>query len=466
MSRTHASIPRGERKLTRSPINEGRFGKMFRRLDPLAPLDPGVLANLAESMREAAEVQPPGGWSSGGATPAGGDNVAIPSAYTYLGQFVDHDITFDTQSQVDRLNDPDALVSFRSPRFDLDSVYGSGPADEPFQYAADGMHLLLEPNVRGEMDLPRTSVGIALIGDPRNDENVIVSQLQVVFIRLHNKFLDMVLGEGQLTGDAAFSEAQRRTRWHYQWVVARDFVRLIVGDDTYSKLWQVDADGLPDIRRRFYKPKTAPYIPVEFSGAAYRFGHSQVRELYDLSAQVPGRPIFVPGDQVGELDDLRGRRPLPAGWTIDWKLFLEIDGSSPQPSRLIDGKLSPGLFDLPGPAGGLAAANLRRGEALGLPSGQDVARFLGAQPVPMAPFGAPEPTPLWFYLLAEAASGPGGGVHLGPVGGRIVGEVLLGLLDADKQSWINVEPGWEPQPPVATAPGELDLAALVKFATT
>lgn len=136
MARTHADAPRGARNVTRSPLHEGRFGKMFRRLEPLVAPAPEAVAALAEVMREAPEMQPAGGWNSGGGqTP--GDNDAIAAGYTYFGQFVDHDVTFDTQSQLDRTNDPDALVNFRSPRFDLDSVYGSGPADEPFQYEPD-----------------------------------------------------------------------------------------------------------------------------------------------------------------------------------------------------------------------------------------------------------------------------------------------------------------------------------------
>jgi hypothetical protein len=460
--RLHGSLARGERPVTRSPLDQGRFGRMFRRLPPAPELPDGQLADLAETMREAEDAQPGGGWSAGGRT--AGDNPSVPAAFTYLGQFLDHDITFDPVSTLDRLNDPDALIDFRSPRLDLDSVYGSGPADEPFQYEADGLRLIIESNVEGEPDLPRSTRGVALIGDPRNDENTIVNQLQVVFCRLHNRFVEQVAAEG-LEADGIFAEAQRRTRWHYQWVVVHDFLPRIVGPETLAQVLRVDDEGLPDIRRRFYKPKTNAYMPVEFSAAAYRYGHSQVRAAYDLNGVVTGRPIFLPREDVGPLDDLRGFRPIPRQWTVEWPRFVEIGGSSPQLSRLIDTKLTPGLFVLPGGGGSLPFRNLKRGQALGLPSGQDVARFLCQAPLTGAELGgAPEPTPLWFYLLKEAEV-RSGGEHLGPAGGRIVAEVLLGLLELDKQSYVNVEPGWRPAPPVAPSVGQLSLGDLVAFAT-
>ena len=152
-------------------------------------------------------------------------------------------------------------------------------------------------------------------------------------------------------------------------------------------------------------------------------------------------PIFIPGEKVGELEDLRGFRPLPSFWTVDWSFFL--DGApgkakKPQHSRRIDARLARGLFDLPGfpqKESSLAFRNLKRGEALGLPSGQDVAQLVGAKPLSGKKLGAPEPTPLWFYVLKE--SGLNGGQRLGPVGGEIVAEVLLGLLKEDNHSFVN-----------------------------
>lgn len=177
MRRSHGSEPRGLDSVPRAPSYEGRFGRMFRRLPTFTQTDEFLTA-LAEGMR-----QPDGEVS---------DNPGIPAIYTYFGQFIDHDITFDPSSSLQRMNDPEGLINFRTPRFDLDSVYGSGPADEPFQYdeATGGLKLLTgkgrdvasnQPTT--EDDLPRNEQGRALIGDPRNDENVIVSQLQLAFIK-------------------------------------------------------------------------------------------------------------------------------------------------------------------------------------------------------------------------------------------------------------------------------------------
>jgi hypothetical protein len=192
---THGGItPRGLDAVPKSPLFEGRFGRMFRALP--APLhDREALIALGNAMPE----------ETNAGTAA--DNPAIPSAYTYFGQFVDHDITFDPVSQLQRLNDPDALVDFRTPRFDLDSVYGAGPTASPFLYESRdatfrGVKLLVGRNPRSDplqggdpldpQDLPRNEQGRALIGDPRNDENIVVSQLQLAFLKLHDRAVDRV----------------------------------------------------------------------------------------------------------------------------------------------------------------------------------------------------------------------------------------------------------------------------------
>jgi hypothetical protein len=457
----HGELPvRGSKRVPRSPISEGRFGRMFRRLRPMAPLSNDELLALSEQMREPST---PSGWNG---TLENLDNPDIPAGYTYLGQFIDHDITFDPTSTLQRQNDPDALVDFRSPRFDLDSIYGSGPIDEPFQYrrGTNGMRMLLGQNANGDPDLPRNVEGTALIGDPRNDENTIVSQLQLLFLGLHDKFAAEVEADTAVPDEERFFEVQRRVRWHYQWVVAHDYVRRVVGDDTFNDIW-VLKDGRVDVIRRHYKPKTMPYMPVEFSAAAFRFGHSQVRGIYNLSRNVTDRPIFVPGPLQNDFQDLRGFRPLPQQWTVEWPLFFSIDGSTPQPSRLVDAKLATGLFDLPDGGGSLALRNLKRSQVLGLPSGQDVANAVKADVLDTADLGgAPEPTPLWFYILKESEV-TAGGRHLGPVGGRIVGEVLLGLVELDPRSWFSQEPAWTPTITVADTAKGLQMADLVKFAT-
>jgi Animal haem peroxidase len=446
--------PRGIKRVARSSLNEGRFGRLFRQLRPAPDLSDKQLKDLAESMRE-------------GKDGAKLDNPKIPSAYTYFGQFVDHDITFDPVSSLQRQNDPDALTDFRSPRFDLDSVYGSGPADEPFLYhQPQRLKLVIDKqNIKGEPDLQRNAEGVALIGDPRNDENIIVSQLQLAFLRFHNKVADRVAKDKSVPDERKFEEAQKLVRWHYQWVVLEDFLPRIAGAGPVKERVERNG-GVVKIHPRWLEPQNNPFMPVEFSVAAYRYGHSQVRPRYDLNQVVTDRPIFIPGEKVGELDDLRGFRPLPGAWTIDWSFFLDVPGAAkkPQLSRKIDARLSGGLFDLPGfpqAESSLAFRNLKRGQALGLPSGQAVAKRIGLKPLSGKKLGAPEPTPLWFYILKE--SGLGGGQHLGPVGGNIVADVLLGLLKEDKHSFVNAQPGWKPT--LGPKAGKFTLADLVKFAT-
>src|SRR6266581_5504399 len=218
---------RGLERVQASRQFAGRFGRMFRTLEP-ADFDKKDLQCLAAAMVAEREDPP---------TPEGQDdpeeNSAISAGYTYLGQFIDHDLTFDPTSSLQRDNDPDALVDFRTPRFDLDCLYGRGPDDQPYLYEADGVRMLLgrpltgnphDPNTR---DLPRNSPAPgnprrALIGDPRNDENVIVSQLHATFLRFHNRIADLLHG-----ADADFHTVQRLVRWHYQWVVLHDFLPTI-----------------------------------------------------------------------------------------------------------------------------------------------------------------------------------------------------------------------------------------------
>lgn len=221
------------------------------------------------------------------------------------------------------------------------------------------------------------------------------------------------------------------------------------------------------MHRRYYRPKTIPYMPIEFSAAAFRFGHSQIRGIYNLNATARDRPIFVPGPLQNETQDLRGFRPLPGQWTIDWGQFFPLDGSAPQLSRLIDSKLVPALFSLPDDGGSLAFRNLKRGQVLGLPSGQSVAKALKAEPVLSGEeLQAPDPTPLWFYILKEAEL-LAGGRHLGPVGGRIVAEVILGLLELDTRSWLSIDPTWTPTTiPDADGDGVITMPDLITFGMT
>lgn len=518
---SHGEAPRGLDGTPTSRVFVGRFGRMFRNL-PTYETSDAALVELGRVMIqpvEDGELDKPLG------EPDDDENISqladgelrLPAGYTYFGQFVDHDITFDPVSSLTRQNDPDALVDFRSPSFDLDSLYGRGPSDQPYIYEPDGVHLSLGRDVSQTAtikgpDLLRVASGRAIIGDPRNDENLIVSQLQVAMIRFHNVVLDRV-GQEQPGWSKAdvFKRAQQVVRWHYQWVVVHDFLPRLVGDDVVDEI--LEAQGYktspgqtghstkPDLR--FYKWQETPYMPVEFSVAAYRYGHSVIRPSYLINdvavadPPVPGAhriPLFA---QAGEeRQSLNGFRVLPDDWGVQWKYFLPgiHDGSGalaglPQPSYRLDAQLSHPLGALPtstaGPeilvagfepeiAQSLAVRNLLRGKRLGLPSGQDVARAMGLQPltdeqlftgIDLSSETAGQlagRAPLWYYILKEADV-LANGAQLGPVGGRIVAEVLIGLLGGDPLSYLKVDATWKPFLPAVTD-GKFTLSDLINIA--
>ncbi len=466
MARSHRmTATRGVDAVPRSPSYEGRFGRMFRRLPTFRQSD-AFLNDLADGMRE---------------DPAAArDNPAIPAGYTYFGQFVDHDITFDPATSAERQNDPDGFVNFRTPRFDLDSVYGRGPDDDPFLYDDDQPPRMLlgkgfdetAGSATTEDDLPRNSQHRALIGDPRNDENIIVSQLHLAFVKLHNRFVDEVQDEASL-GDPrdVFKEAQRRARWHYQWVLVTDFLPRICGQDNVEAIWRTTDGEAPEIVTRFFRPKRGAFMPLEFSVAAYRFGHSQVRPTYRINSVVPELPIFSQSEEPQPLEDFHGFRALPRQWTIDWSFFFDLTGSgtAKQFSRRIDTQLAPGLFKLPQepPAlESLALRNLKKSRELSLPSGRRVATAMRVgedQVLRAEELGFREPAPLWYYILREADLRRDG-TSLGPVGGRIVAEVLLGILAADPLSFYGVQPDWQPTIPDVDGDGRITMADLLHFA--
>ena len=381
---------------------EGRFGLMFKKLRGYAPPDE-ALVDLARAMTEPA--QPAAGDP--------GDNPRVPAGFTFLGQFVDHDMTFDQTPLGTQQLDPHGLTNFDTPRFDLASVYGRGPQASPDLYDATSPGRLRLVQPQGIDDLPRRADGSAYIGDPRNDENLIVCQLHIAFIKFHNRLVD----EGH-----DFADAQRLTQWHFQWLLVHDYLEHVVGKATVERFLD-EQQGRIKCRREHYKPKNPhrPMMPIEYSVAAFRFGHSMVRGGYLMNIPASGPPNGGPTFTNPPSDhDLHGSRPIPAHFKIDWQHFFALPGSHRVPANLarrIDTKLSPPLHDLPASVvppdlqpliNDLAERNLLRGKRVGLPAGQDVARRDGHHPA-----REPRPRP-----DRSAVEGQGAAVVLRPGRGR------------------------------------------------
>jgi hypothetical protein len=482
----------GGRHPTRESLNKrldghddpGMFGRMFPDLEPLDVPD-GKLQALAAAMLDPDPQD------------ATLDNPQIPGGFTYLGQFVDHDITLDLSSLSDKKRDPLGLRNFRTPALDLDNVYGLGPDGSPHLYERDandpsliGPKLLIGKNINvgfggvtGDFrnDLPRSPQGLALIGDPRNDENLLVAQTHLAFLKFHNAICDHLLANGT-PGEELFGAARRLATWHYQYMVLHDFVERLCGEGTVAKILH---DG-----RKFYRFKAMPYMPVEFSVAAYRLGHSMVRQTYSHNR------IFDPtefnflfgftglsGQIVGDLAPDNPTAPLPvstlpSNWIIDWRRFYELDRPADiafNPSRRLDPLLVAELHQLPNGGGDLAFRNLKRGVSLGLPSGQAVAEAMGiAEALTPAEIatgpdgtvakdnGLHEATPLWYYILKEAQV-KHNGERLGPVGATIVSEVFVGLVHGDHNSYLwQAGKDWKPSLPSENQ-GEFTMADLLRF---
>ena len=437
----------------------------------------------------------------------------IPAVYTYFGQFVDHDITLEAQTtsvgtSVSKLVAPtmapqdlaeirNQLRNVRSATLDLDNLYNAPAPPDPRNGAKmligrvsdTGSNELPSKKPRGkgrDNDLPRRGRSNdplrdreALIGDPRNDENTIVAQLHLAFLKAHNALVD----EGRTR-----TQARRVLRQHYQHIVVHDYLKRIVDPAIVDK---IITEG-----NRWFNALGEPFfMPLEFSVAAFRFGHTMVRGAYDfnLNFNFSGKPGTFPADlgllftfsalsgQLGDFDT------LPHNWIIEWESILDDAPGPGGKARRFDTALASiggaGLFALssetgdpltPPDAGRLAVRNLLRGYRLLMPTGQAVAKHMKLPVLTEAQLRATavsrdqreklEPflrrTPLWYYILAEAKHH--GGNRLGPVGGTIVAEVLVGLVRRSEDSILS-QPSWKPSLPSAR-PGRFELADLLRFA--
>jgi len=482
----------------------GGFGRMFSDLTsaehrlPDGPETIAALRLLGEGM----------------ASDPSNKEGTLPALFTYLGQFIDHDITkmeFSDNisgplgqdiielSNFSPLTDDQIeaeIINGRTPSLDLDSVYGglAGREDDgvkmvlgevtPVTFgpitSSDPNHdlprapMITSPSNIGEMESDRR----ALIGDPRNDENLLVAQLHLAILRSHNALADREGG--------SFEDISTQVRRRYQWVVLNEFLPAICGTDLMD---EIKANG-----PRFFKPNSQDeiFMPVEFSGAAYRFGHSMVRQEYDYNAtfnpsavQATFNFFFTFTALSGDLSPGNGPSTesptLPNNWIIEWHRFLaEEEGLEKNPARRIDTDIAPELgllrnfqgMPIQSLMGKLATRNLLRGYLLGLPTGQAIAEKLGIDPLDEAIIiqavsadarasfidaGFHKKTPLWFYILAEAGdpNGPDGN-SLGPVGGTIVGETIVSIIKHSKDSVIETPPSSDD-----IASGEFSLSGLI-----
>jgi hypothetical protein len=415
-----------------APIYGGRYARMFTDLPPLE-VDEALLHAIGSA----------GGACDGSeAEGSGADDARVAAGWPFVGQFVAHDITAD-RSPLRSHADADRLRNFRTPRLNLECLYGGGPVGSPYLFRRDDpAAFLLGP---GGNDVPRNQEGLALIGDPRNDVHIFVNQLHVAFLHAHNLIVQRLREDGVAEPDV-FDEARRAAMWHYQWILLHDYLPSLIGDELTEELVSEGSS--------FYALTGEPYIPFEFADAAFRYGHSQIRHRYRVNEHSGEVPMFP---------DLMGFGRVPPERAVDWWLLFDLPGRPPaQRSKRMDGRLPASLINLPAQITGdvddeayhsLAARDLQRGQAIGLPSGEAVARRVGVAPldadaIGLASHGWRHETPLWFYILREADA-VGDGDRLGPVGGRIVGEVLVEILRADPEAFLSVDPRWRPTLPAA-----------------
>ena len=439
-------------------LREDRFGRLFPELNP-AYTRPDILETIG---------------ARGGPMDAGGGNDLtddVELGQIFFGQFVDHDITLDASTTFDSVvESPGGVENLRTPTLDLDCVYGLGPEAQPYLFNQDrdpgdpslpgpfaGVKLLTGADNSGqpglaEHDLLRSPNGRAIIGDPRNDENRIISQMQLAIIRFHNHVADTLNSDEGLAGHDLYEEARKQTTWHYQWAIVNDFLPAICGRPVVERILGCG---------REHYCGNVPFIPIEFSVAAYRFGHSMIPQRLQIR-------------EGGEFLDLFGSLGLgfdavtQPEHLVDWhELFRTSEGRGVTTAQQLDTKVARTLLELPFVNGtaaekSLAVRNLLRGNTFLLPGGEKVAEAIGREQSEIDDVAAKiadlsgeigaDGIPLWLYLLAEAevvgraetvgTFKPREG--LGPVGATIVAEVLIGLLELDDRSYLGANRNWGP----------------------
>ena len=410
------------------------------------------------------------------------NNSSIPVGHTYVGQLLTHDISKDNDTKIGKSFQPEAIANHASPWIDLDVIY-EHDSKKAERDPADPAKLLLGNGIGNERDFPRNAEGRARIPDQRSDQNNNLAQLVGAVMQFHNTEVERLrLADGTRDDNALFSEARVSTIAHWQAVVLTEFLPIFVETELIDDVLKAGP--------KFYRDDMAKagIVPVEFSAAAFRFGHSIVRGRYTLNDNEASDRVRLFPLSTKELDrSLIGHRPIPVERQIDWDRFFDFESSIQgdldddedqfkglQVSRKIDRFLARPMLRIPEfmmlgrpvppdllkeellpdrAVLSLASLNLQRAKSLGLPSGQDVAAAMGAIPLSNADMGLcrvaedceewgyvwPEDggqAPLFLYILEEARLQTDG-EKLGEVGGRIVAEVVIGLLRADPQSILN-----------------------------
>jgi hypothetical protein len=493
--------------VVRTPSTIAELRKFrFSRLGPKGELvDESIRKALAEAM-------------TAGPNQPDSSKPALPAGFTYLGQFVDHDVTMDrTAASLGENVTVAELVQGRSPALDLDCLYGRGPRHaEDAKFYSDGVRLktgttskvpfppdlpVVSQDLAG-FDLPRVGHGstkserrAALIPDPRNDENLIVAQTHLAFIRFHNRVADKLAAEGT-PSVLLFERARRWVVRHYQWMLRTDFLPRIVDPAIVDDVFRCG--------RRFFEPYPlpgfTPTMPVEFSVAAYRIGHSMVRGSYQWNRVFrrdgPGGPgtlelLFrfsgtsgILSPPPADLNDAEAGafESLPTNWCADFRRLFDFSEAGRNDltvakeefnlAKRIDPLLVDPLKTLPlgafGARGGptppahernLAFRNLTRANMVKLASGQQMAETMCVEPLSAAEIlngsggvvisGLSQAqkdalvanTPLWFYILREAELNGG---RMTGVGGRIVAEVFHRAMEGSATSILH-NPFWRPR---------------------
>lgn len=391
------------------------------------------------------------------------DSPNLEAGYTFFAQFLFHDLTYELVRRLSTERSPNTVQGGPS-SLRLHTLYGPGPEMAPHLYAFyDKGYFagrLLDAPAGTKQDPPRNRQGRALIADPRNDENVVLSQLHLGLIRFHNAVVEQIASTGD-SGTALFEEAQRQVRWHYQWAIVNDFLPQLAGNA------QVQAA----LARAPSERDSTAGLPLEVAHGVLRYIYSQVRLQYQLNDDAS--VALLPAD---ENDDtlLRHRsQSIPSRLKVDWSRFFDLDDSPTQPSKLIDTKITPAFLDLPlvedpRPARrSVAVRFFLQGKRAGLPSGEDVARALG-EPATLPGTSALrklglKATPLLYYVLAEAEHQfqETNEDRLGPVAGRLLADTLIGRLRRDPQSYLNAHPDFSPDASFTDTDGSFGVGCLV-----